>query len=39
MHLFEPRPAIRSVNRSVIDYYLKNAAEKVTVEILDANGR
>ena len=36
-HLFEPRPVISSVNAAVIDYYLLRAADKVTLEILDAN--
>ena len=35
--LFDPSDAIRSVSPAVtIDYYLKEPAEKVTVEILDA---
>ena len=38
--LFDPGDAIRSVSPSVtIDYYLKQAADKVTVEILDAQGK
>jgi len=38
--LFDPSDAIRSVSPNVtIDYYLKQAAEKVTVEILDAEGK
>ena len=40
MHLFDPPDAMRSVDRGVsIDYYLKNAAEKVTIDILDAQGQ
>jgi len=38
-HLFEPRPVIRSVNAAVIDYYLSRAADKLTLEILDATGQ
>ena len=38
VHLFEPRPAIRSVNQAAIDYYLKQAVEKVTVQILGSDG-
>jgi len=38
--LFEPADAVRSVSRGVfVDYYLKEAAEKVTVEILDPKGQ
>jgi photosystem II stability/assembly factor-like uncharacterized protein len=37
--LFKPGEAMRSVSRGVaIDYYLKQAADKVTLEILDAQG-
>jgi hypothetical protein len=37
--LFKPSDAMRSVSRGVaIDYYLKQEAEKVTIEILDAQG-
>jgi hypothetical protein len=39
VHLFEPRAAIRSVNQAVIDYYLKQPADKVTIEILDSKGQ
>jgi hypothetical protein len=40
VHLFDPPDASRSVDRGVpVDYYLKNAAEKVTIEILDAQGQ
>ncbi|HTB14783.1 MAG TPA: hypothetical protein VK752_24590 [Bryobacteraceae bacterium] len=35
-YLFEPRPAIRSLQAAVIDYYLSRAPAKVTIEILDA---
>jgi photosystem II stability/assembly factor-like uncharacterized protein len=37
--LFKPGDAMRSVSRGVaIDYYLKQPADKVTIDILDANG-
>jgi len=37
--LFAPADAVRSVSRgAAIDYYLKNAADKVTIEIVDAAG-
>src|SRR5207247_9808573 len=36
IHLYQPREAIRSVNQAAIYYYLKEPAEKVTIEILDA---
>jgi len=40
VHLFEPAAATRSVSRGVaIDYYLKSAAERVTLEFVDARGR
>jgi hypothetical protein len=40
MHLFTPPEATRSVSRGVaIDYYLKDAADKVTLEILDGAGK
>jgi photosystem II stability/assembly factor-like uncharacterized protein len=38
--LFHPSDATRSISRGVaIDYYLKQAADKVTVEILDPVGK
>jgi hypothetical protein len=38
--LFKPADAMRSVSRGVaIDYYLKQPADKVTIEILDAQGK
>jgi photosystem II stability/assembly factor-like uncharacterized protein len=38
--LFDPADAIRSVSRGVfIDYYLKDAADKVSIDILDAAGK
>jgi photosystem II stability/assembly factor-like uncharacterized protein len=39
MHLFTPRTAQRSVSAANIDYFLKTAADKVTVEILDGSGQ
>jgi hypothetical protein len=39
VHMFQPPEALRSVSRGVvIDYYLKQAADKVTIEILDGRG-
>jgi photosystem II stability/assembly factor-like uncharacterized protein len=38
--LFDPADATRSVSRGVaVDYYLKQAADKVTIDILDAKGQ
>ena len=38
--LFKPADATRSVSRGVsIDYFLKAPADKVTIELLDADGR
>jgi photosystem II stability/assembly factor-like uncharacterized protein len=38
--LFDPADAVRSVSRGVfVDYYLANAADTVTIEILDAAGK
>ena len=38
--LFHPSDATRSISRGVaIDYYLKQAADKVTIEFLDAQGK
>ena len=38
--LFDPSDAVRSVSRGVvIDYYLKEPAEKITIEILDPKGQ
>ena len=40
LHLFDPPPATRGISRGVsIDYLLKSAADKVTIEILDAQGQ
>ena len=38
-YLFGPRDVIRGVNKAVIDFELKTAAEKVAIEILDAQGK
>jgi hypothetical protein len=38
-HLYKPEDALRGLDRSVaIDYYLKQPAQKVTLEFLDAQG-
>ena len=37
-HLFEPPPAVRRVSTATIDYFLKEKAKEVKVEILDASG-
>jgi photosystem II stability/assembly factor-like uncharacterized protein len=38
--LFAPADAVRSVSRGVIlDYYLKDAAESVTIDIMDGRGQ
>jgi hypothetical protein len=38
--LFDPADAIRSVSRGVfIDYYLKDAADKITIDIIDPAGK
>jgi photosystem II stability/assembly factor-like uncharacterized protein len=40
VHVFEPPAAVRGISRGVsIDYLLKTAPEKVTIEILDAQGQ
>ncbi len=40
VHLFTPPDATRSVSRGVtIDYYLKSDADKVTIDILDPQGK
>jgi photosystem II stability/assembly factor-like uncharacterized protein len=39
VYLFQPSDAMRSVSRGVmIDYYLRQPADKVTIDILDAPG-
>ena len=39
MHLFQPQSAVRRVHSAVIQYYLREPVDRVTVEILDADGR
>jgi photosystem II stability/assembly factor-like uncharacterized protein len=39
VHLFQPRTASRNLDQVAIDYTLKQPAEKVTLEILDAKGQ
>jgi hypothetical protein len=39
LHLFTPDEAVRSLHPAAIDYYLQKQADKVTVQILDANGQ
>src|SRR5205823_8986603 len=38
-HLFKPPTAVRNLNPARIDYYLKQSAGKVQIEILDAKGQ
>ena len=37
--LFEPHPAVRGLGNAVVQYYLKDAVDKVTAEILDETGK
>jgi photosystem II stability/assembly factor-like uncharacterized protein len=39
VHMFRPRAAVRNVGQARIDYYLKQAADKVQIDILDARGQ
>ncbi len=40
VHLFAPPTAMRSVSRGVpVDYYLKTASDKVTIDMLDGQGQ
>jgi photosystem II stability/assembly factor-like uncharacterized protein len=39
VHLFRPATAARNLTQADIDYYLKQPAEKVTIDILDAKGQ
>ena len=39
LKVFEPRPAIRSYNRADVDYFLSAAVDRITVDIVDAQGR
>ena len=38
MHLFTPAEAVRSYKHATVEYYLGKATDKVTVDILDAQG-
>ena len=38
-HLFQPYPATRNVDDGVIDYALAKPADKVTIEVLDAQNK
>jgi photosystem II stability/assembly factor-like uncharacterized protein len=39
-HLYKPEDALRGLDRNVaVDYYLKQPAQKVTMEFLDAEGK
>src|SRR5262249_4230708 len=39
LHLYKPEDALRGVDRNVaVDYYLKQAAQKVTMQFIDARG-
>jgi photosystem II stability/assembly factor-like uncharacterized protein len=38
-HLFRPRPAVRSVGPAALNYYLKQPADKLTLQILDSSGQ
>jgi len=40
LHLYKPEDALRGLDRGVaVDYYLKQPAQKVTMELLDAQGK
>lgn len=39
VHLYAPAPSVRRTEQAVIDYYLRQPAQKVTIDILDARGR
>jgi hypothetical protein len=40
VHLFDPPTVMRGISRGVpVDFYLKDAADTVTIEILDAQGK
>jgi len=39
VHLFRPPAAVRNLGQARIDYYLKQAADKVQIDILDARGQ
>src|SRR3954464_5101458 len=40
LHLYKPEDALRGLDRNIaVDYYLKQPAQKVTIEFLDAQGK
>ncbi|MBW8861585.1 MAG: glycosyl hydrolase, partial [Acidobacteria bacterium] len=40
LHLYKPEDALRGLDRNIaVDYYLKQPAQKVTMEFLDAQGK
>jgi photosystem II stability/assembly factor-like uncharacterized protein len=39
LRVFEPRPAVRSLTRADLDYFLAKPADRVTVDILDSTGK
>lgn len=39
LHLFHPPTAVRNVGQARIDYFLKQAADKVQIDILDVKGQ
>ncbi len=39
LHLFVPADPVRRANRAYLDYYLKSAADSITIDILDGSGK
>ncbi len=39
LHVFTPDDAVRSIHPAAIDYYLAKDTDKITIDILDANGQ
>ena len=39
VHVFQPTDVVRRVERAAVQYYLKQPADKVTIEILNAQGQ
>src|SRR5262245_7677745 len=39
LHLFQPRDVIRRLNQGTIDYFLKEPASRLLIEILDGGGK
>ena len=39
LHLFQPRDVIRRLNQGTIDYFLKEPASRLSIEILDGGGK